>query len=105
MPEWKTEVPTSVSAGQKLLGDEQGAVNGFSMGVTCNYDTEYGEPATHVDQEGFYVVSGEGFVKLGEDEYKVGPGMAFIAKAGEPHTMRKTSDEPLKVLWSHGAIE
>ena len=104
MAEWKTETYLKESGGQKLLGVEQGAINGFSMGCTFCYATEYADPATHGDQEGFYVVSGEGFVKLGDEEYAISPGMCFIARAGEAHALRRTSSEPLKVVWAHGPV-
>ena len=103
--EWNKEVPVKSTGGQKLLSEEQGAINGFSMGVTYIYDTEYQHIAAHDDQEGFYVISGEGFVRLGYDEYRIEPGMSFIARAGEEHVMRKTSSEPIRVVWAHGPVE
>jgi mannose-6-phosphate isomerase-like protein (cupin superfamily) len=104
MVDWLKEEPNSTEGGKKL-GPDQGAVNGFSMGLTYCNGEEYGSQAHHEDQEGFYVISGEGYALLGDTEYKLTPGMFFIAKAGEGHTMRKTSEEPLKLLWAHGAIE
>lgn len=101
--EWNKESSVQQSGGQKLLGDEQGAVKGFSMGVSYCFNEEYGSQATHDDQEGFYVVSGAGYLLLGDTEYRLEPGMSLIAKADEPHAMRKTSREPIKVVWAHGA--
>ena len=51
MVDWLKEEPNSTEGGKKL-GPEQGAVNGFSMGLTYCSDTEYGSQAAHEDQEG-----------------------------------------------------
>ena len=91
--------------GGPLIDASNGAVNGFSMGLSFYNDEEYGEPGIHDDQEGFYVLEGSGTVRFGDEEFDIAPGSGFIAHAGVPHTIkRKPGSKPVKVLWCHGAI-
>jgi mannose-6-phosphate isomerase-like protein (cupin superfamily) len=91
--------------GGMLIDGSNGATNGFCMGISY-YDQEaYGEPGVHEDQEGFYVLAGTGVAKIGEEEFRVCPGTAFIAAKGVSHTMKRDPDSgPIKVLWCHGAV-
>ena len=92
--------------GGRLIGPEHGAVNGFCMGVSYYEDAEYREPGVHEDQEGFYVLEGQGTARVGNEEFPVAPGTAFIAARGVPHTMKRDEESgPIKVLWAHGAVE
>jgi mannose-6-phosphate isomerase-like protein (cupin superfamily) len=86
------------------LGEAEGCIKGFSMGSVWVFGTEYGPPGVHEDQEGFYVVSGEGYVKIQGREFSLSPGMFFLVKAGESHCMRRSSTEPLRAIWAHGPI-
>ncbi len=88
-----------------MLGAEHGCVNGFSSGFTFCGALEYAAPGVHEDQEGFVVVEGRGWAKVGAEEFRLEPDTCFIAPAGVPHAMRKDRDSPdLKVCWFHGAI-
>ena len=91
--------------GKTLIDADLSSVNGFLMGIS-EYDVEeYGESGIHEVQEGFYVVSGEGFVKLGEREFHVRAGSAFIAPAGLAHAIRKRpGGEPVRLVWAHGVV-
>jgi mannose-6-phosphate isomerase-like protein (cupin superfamily) len=56
-------------------------------------------PPPHVhatDAEGFLVLEGELSVHTAEGTRVLGPGMAFNAPAGEPHTIEVTSDGPAR---------
>lgn len=88
-----------------LVDESNGAKNGFSIGISYYHSNEYGTPGVHDDQEGFYVLEGSGVAKVGEEEFKVAPGVAFIATRGVPHTIKKdTNQKYVKILWSHGAV-
>ena len=105
---YEEELPDVSPDGQRggtLIDATNGAVKGFCMGISY-YDSEtYGEPGVHEDQEGFYVLDGTGVAKIGEEEFRVCPGTAFIATKGVPHTIKRdASSGPVKVLWSHGAV-
>jgi quercetin dioxygenase-like cupin family protein len=91
--------------GGTLIDSSHGAVNGFSIGISYYDDEAYGQPGSHEDQEGFYVLEGKGVARVGDEEFNIAPGVSFIAHAGVPHTIRKISDsKPVKMLWCHGAI-
>lgn len=91
--------------GGLLIGEEQGAVKGYCLGISYYHQTEYGTPGVHEDQEGFYVLAGTGLAKVGDAEFPIRPGTAFLAAKGVPHTMKRNPDSgPVKVLWSHGAV-
>ncbi|MGO8702506.1 MAG: cupin domain-containing protein [Candidatus Brocadiia bacterium] len=91
--------------GGQLIGAEQGATNGFCIGIAF-YDQEvYGTPGVHDDQEGFYVLAGQGTAKVGDEEFEIRPGTAYIAQKGVPHSVKKRpGSKPVKLLWSHGAV-
>ncbi len=88
-----------------LLTAENGCVAGCCTGVSHYILTEYGAPGIHDDQEGFYVVGGTGWAKVGDQEFPVQPGISFIAPAGVPHVIRKNPDsKPVEVFWFHAAV-
>lgn len=87
-----------------LINESNGAKKGFCMGISYYHCDEYGDPGIHEDQEGFYVLEGSGMAKVGNEEFRVAPGVAFIAVKGVPHTIKKNVNESyVKILWSHGA--
>lgn len=85
-----------------LLGEEQGCTNGCSGGISLYSSTAYTPAAIHGDQEGFIVLSGKGWAKIGGEEFALEPETAFMAPAGTAHQM-KSSDKtkPLTVFWFH----
>ena len=93
------------AVGAELIGKNNGALNGFCLGIAVYYTDQYGEPGVHDDQEGFYVLEGTGKVKMGNEEFEVWPGSAFLARKGVPHTIKRNPGSvPVKVVWSHGAV-
>jgi len=91
--------------GGLLVGERQGARRGFCMGIAYYEKEEYSTPGVHEDQEGFYVLEGRGMAKVGEEEFPVRPGTAFLADAGVPHSIKRAPGSgPVKVLWAHGAV-
>lgn len=100
--------PVSMAANHNsvsLITEANGAKKGFSIGISFYHSDVYGLPGIHADQEGFYVLEGNGTAKVGDEEFRVEPGVAFIATKGVPHTIKKDANEKhVKVLWSHGAV-
>lgn len=91
--------------GAELIGATNGATNGFCLGISYYHAIEFAHPGIHDDQEGFYVLEGTGEAKIGEEVFKIFPGMSFIAHAGVPHAIKKDLNSiPVKVVWTHGAI-
>lgn len=85
-----------------LLTGEHGCVAGCKSGVTVCVNKEYGNPGIHDDQEGFYVISGQGYAKVGLEEFKLYPGVSFLAAVGVPHAMKCDKDcDLLEVFWFH----
>lgn len=90
----------------KFLTEANGCINGCCSGVTIFSETEFNpEPGFHDDQEGFFVLEGNGFVRLDNEEFEVKAGDSFIALPGVRHTMKTVdSEKPLKVFWFHSGI-
>lgn len=70
-----------------LIGNLTGSVHtGLSIG---QLDADgWIDPHVHSFEEGFYVLSGEAILTLGESSYRLGPGDYGAAKVGTPHTWR-----------------
>jgi mannose-6-phosphate isomerase-like protein (cupin superfamily) len=49
-------------------------------------------------EEIFYVVSGHGRIRVGEDEEDIEPGSCIYLPIGSPHQLVNTGDETLKVV-------
>lgn len=92
--------------GYKFLTEENGCVNGCSSGITVYADEEFSKkPGCHEDQEGFYVLEGEGFAKLDDLEFPIQAGDSFVALPGVTHTVKtKKGSTPVKVFWFHSGI-
>ncbi len=89
----------------RLLGEDNGCMAGCCSGISVYSSTEYGFAGAHEDQEGFFVLSGEGYAKLDDLEFEVFPGTSFVALPGVKHTVKaKNSDEPVRVFWFHSAL-
>lgn len=78
--------------------------SGFSIGVAVYTETEFGERQQHDDQEAVYVVSGVGEILIGEAVYPVKPGSAACIGPRVVHATRRTSDEPVRMIYAHGAV-
>lgn len=88
-----------------LVNAENGCVAGCFTGISSHHRTEYPQSQTHEDQEGFLVLSGTGWAKVGDQEFKLEPETAFIVPAGVEHTVKKDEgSEDLRVFWFHAAI-
>jgi len=91
--------------GVKFIGEANGCTRGFCMGIGVYRSEEYNPPGIHEDQEGFYVIQGEGFARVGDEEFAIKPGTFFVALKGVPHSVKAAKGKgPVKVLWAHGAV-
>ena len=89
-----------------MLNEQHGCVNGFSAGITLYTETHYLAPGVHEDQEGFVVLEGTGWAKVGDEEFRLEPDVCFIAPAGTPHAVKRDANVPhVKVCWFHGAVK
>lgn len=93
--------------GYRLLGAEEGCVNGCNCGISIYKNDAYDESlwAAHEDQEGFYVLEGSGTMKIGDEEITVKAGDCFLVPAHVFHMMKRDAGcEYCKVFWFHAAI-
>lgn len=90
----------------RFLTEENGCKNGCSSGITVYSEYEFSDkPGKHQDQEGFYVLEGEGYAKLDDLEFPIQAGDSFLALPGVAHTIRtKEGCIPVKVFWFHSAV-
>lgn len=90
---------------KNLIGtDAVPTTSGFNLGVASYHAEEFGELQTHDDQEAVYVVSGVGEIRLGDCVHPVRPGVSASIPPGTPHATRRTGPEPVKVVYTHGAV-
>lgn len=95
-----TEYPGSHS--WEYFGEHDTPCQGYRAMFNYFYNEEYIAPyGVHEDNEGFFVVSGEGTMIIGDAEFVLRPGISMIAPADVPHAIRKTSDENLGVFLFH----
>lgn len=89
----------------RFLTAENGCTNGCASGTTIYASNEFSDkPGVHNDQEGFYVLEGEGYAKLDDLVFLIKAGDSFVALAGVAHTIRtKEGCQPVKVFWFHSA--
>lgn len=65
---------------------------------------EYPEPGVHDDHEGFYVVSGRGWLLIADQEYELTPGTAMFAPAKTPHAIKSSGGE-LEIFIYHFPVQ
>ncbi len=88
-----------------LIGtDAIPTTSGFNVGVAWYTAEEFGEPQVHDDQEAVYVVSGEGELRVDDEVIPLRPGTAVYVPPGSRHGARRTTAEPVVVVYTHGAI-
>ena len=97
------EYPDRIS--YDLLTNANGCQKGCKAGLTEHRATEFPEPQVHEDQEGFYVISGKGWILLDNEKYRVEPDTSLIVPPGVRHAFIRDADVPcVKVFWFHAAI-
>ena len=90
---------------KNLIGTEQiQTTNGFNLGVAQYHATDFSAIQTHEDQEALYVISGVGEISLDGEITPLCPGTAIYVGPGVAHSTRRTTDEPVKVIYTHGAV-
>ena len=78
----------------------------LTMGMTTIYPTGSTTGHSHDDmEEVYYVVSGEGTMIVGEDEYPIKAGDALYVPPCEYHTTLQSGNMPLTVVWVTGRID
>lgn len=78
--------------------------SGFNMGVAEYHATAFGPLQVHDDQEAIYVISGVGEIQVSDTVIAIRPGSAVYIPPGTAHATRRTTQEPVKVVYAHGAV-
>jgi mannose-6-phosphate isomerase-like protein (cupin superfamily) len=88
-----------------MLSEAQGCVAGVSSGITYFTECEYPAPNVHEDQEGFIVLEGSGWARVGGEEQRLEPDVCFVVPAGTEHAVKRDPrQEHVKVCWFHASI-
>ena len=83
-----------------LIDPENSPSQKLKMGHTTIYPTGTTTGHSHDDmEEVYFIVSGKGIMKVGDDEFPVKTGDAFYVPPGEFHTTVQQGNLPLVVLW------
>lgn len=89
----------------RMLDEAHGCVAGCCSGINVYTATEYLTPGVHEDQEGFLVLEGTGWAKVGDEEFRIEPEVAYLAPAGVKHCVKKDpGSKVLKIFWFHSAV-
>jgi mannose-6-phosphate isomerase-like protein (cupin superfamily) len=79
---------------------KQDVADMLSMGMVILPPGESGDPHTHGEaQETWYVISGRGKLKIGEETAELIPDTVVVAPKGIEHQILNDGDEPLKALF------
>lgn len=86
--------------GQPLMSANSGSVSVAMSVLTLEPDAVL-PLHTHVAEESFFVLEGQGVATVGATEHAIRPQMALLASAGETHGFANRSDKPLRILCMH----
>ena len=88
-----------------LLTNRNGCAAGCRTGLLYYRQTEYVQGGVHEDQEGFFVLEGQGRAQVGEEEFPIEPGTSFLAPAGVPHYIKRDESCPyVKLFYFHASV-
>ena len=99
VPLW--EAPDGSRQVQDLIHSESCGADGICAGLWWLHPGEECETDIHPDAaEIYYVVSGKGILRLGDETYEVRKGMTVYIPMGVEHQTRNTGDEDLCYFWA-----
>ena len=88
-----------------LIDPETSPSRSLKMGHTIIYPTGRTTGHAHDDmEEVYFVVSGDGLMQVGEDEFPIATGDAFYVPPGEFHATYQRGNLPLVILWVTGKV-
>ncbi len=89
-----------------LIDPDASPSNNLKMGHTIIYPTGKTTGHSHDDmEEVYYILSGNGKMVVGEDEFPIQAGDAFYVPFGEYHVTYNTGIQPLSILWVTGRVQ
>lgn len=101
--DWDSPKQFPGATGYPIFEEGTAPCKGCTAGLNHFNSEEYPEMlGVHEDNEGFYVISGSGMAKIGEEETVVKEGSFFYAPAGVPHGVKKDNTcEYMEVVLFH----
>jgi mannose-6-phosphate isomerase-like protein (cupin superfamily) len=89
-----------------LIDPDESPSRRLKMGYTTIYPTGTTTGHAHEDmEEVYFVVSGEGVMIVGDDEFPIKAGDALYVEPGQYHTTIQKGNLPLVVLWVTGKLD
>lgn len=89
-----------------LINPDDSPSRRLKMGYTTIYPTGTTTGHSHDDlEEVYFVISGEGVMIVGNDEFPIKTGDALYVPPGEFHTTVQKGNLPLVVLWVTGKLD
>ncbi len=89
-----------------LIDPDDSPSRNLKMGYTIVYPTGKTTGHAHDDmEEVYYILSGNGKMVVGDDEFSIKEGDAFYVPFGEYHVTYNTGIQPLSILWVTGRVE
>ena len=86
-----------------LIDPENSPSKNLTMGYTVIYPTGKTTGHAHDDmEEVYFILSGKGTMKIGDDEFPIQAGDAFYVPFGEYHVTYNTGNQPLAMAWVTG---
>ena len=89
-----------------LIDPEDSPSRRLKMGYTVIYPTGTTTGHSHENmEEVYFVISGEGVMVVGDEEFPIKAGDALYVEPGEFHTTLQRGNMPLVVLWVTGVLD
>ena len=89
-----------------LVDPEDSPSRRLKMGYTTIYPTGTTTGHSHENmEEVYFVISGEGIMVVGDEEFPIKAGDALYVEPGEYHTTLQRGNLPLVVLWVTGILD
>jgi mannose-6-phosphate isomerase-like protein (cupin superfamily) len=88
-----------------LIHNENSPSKRLTMGQTTIYPSGSTTGHIHDMEEVYYVISGEGVMVVGEDEYPIKAGDGLYVPPHVFHTTFQRGNMPLTVVWVTGKVD
>lgn len=97
---WRTPPPHARTLKVLLSPSRQPVSAGLGIGMVILPPGETSTPHTHdSEQEVWYVISGSGLVRVGQETARLRPDTIVVAPAGVEHQLSNDGDTDLKAIW------
>ena len=88
-----------------LIDPNESPSRRLKMGFTIIYPTGTTTGHSHDEEEVYYVISGEGSMIVGENEFDIKAGDALYVPPREFHVTKQKGNIPLSVIWVTGKLD